>query len=328
MNTPARRPPTNDSAAPAEEGVAAASRWESVRVAPRATGLAQGLRIAACGLAIAGDRVLAGLADPFRGVEARRRSREARRERALRWLVATLGALKGAFAKAGQFAAVRHDLFPQEVDDGPRKTLRDRVPPHARFRVFASTLEAELGAPLESLFSRVRSGHQWGRHPWPRSTAARLKSGQRVAVKVQYPWLRASLPADLALVRCAAAPLVPAARRAVDIGQTVRRIRQSGLAERTRFRAGGADRGRDRREPRGTIPTGGRARARSTATRRARVLTMNWHPAIPISDHGGGFSEAGSRHAAPSWRRSPGPTPNRSSSTASSTPTLTRATCW
>ena len=109
-----------------------------------------------------------------------------------------LGALKGAFVKAGQFASVRHDLVPQ-VAAQALSELQSQVPP-LPFETIRERIEVELGASLDSLFE------DFERDPLGAASVAlvhraRLPSGEIVAVKVQYPWVRASVRADLALLR-------------------------------------------------------------------------------------------------------------------------------
>jgi len=152
----------------------------------RAFGVEPALRLLACGVAI-----LVGRLFPL-GDAAGRERREARR------LAATLGSLKGPFAKVGQFAAARVDVLPEAVRD-ELATLRDRVPP-LPFAWVRAVLEHELGTPLEQRFARF--------DPEPLGAAsigqvhrASLPGGPDVAVKVQYPWLADSLAADLALLR-------------------------------------------------------------------------------------------------------------------------------
>ena len=97
-----------------------------------------------------------------------------------------------------QFAALRHDLLPARVHHA-LASLRDRVPP-LPFDQIRWVVERELGAPLERSFSSF--------DPTPLGAAsiaqvhrASLPDGTPVAVKVQYPWIEASLRADLAIVR-------------------------------------------------------------------------------------------------------------------------------
>lgn len=124
--------------------------------------------------------------------------RERWQERSARRLVATLGALKGTFAKAAQFAAIRHDLLPASLTV-PLAELRDRVPP-LPFRWIRAMVEAELGQPLDSLFASF-SPEPFGAASIAQVHRARLPCGTTVAVKVQYPWLDSSVSADMAIAR-------------------------------------------------------------------------------------------------------------------------------
>lgn len=170
---------------------------ETGRLSLRRTGVPQILRLAAFALGAAWDAAAVHAA----GI-ARREPRERRRERVARRVadraVGTLGALKGVYAKLGQFAAIRLDLLPRDATEA-LSALRDRVPPLPP-EAIRRVIEAELGAPIGELFARF--------DPVPLGAAsiaqvhrARLPGGDEVAVKVQYPWLRAALPADLAIAR-------------------------------------------------------------------------------------------------------------------------------
>jgi len=150
----------------------------------RALGVTQAAALAGC--------ALAWLAIRFTGPPASRGARFAAR------LGRTLGRLRGPFAKLGQFASLRVDLVAPELREA-LVTLRDRVPP-IPFRWVRELIEAELDAPLASLFSEI-DPTPLGAASIAQVHAARLQDGRPVAVKVQYPWLAGSRAADLAWIR-------------------------------------------------------------------------------------------------------------------------------
>ncbi len=188
---------------PASETTIAASLQPDIRhpslawrFAWRKWGLEQVLRLALCAFQIGLDRCVTGLAAIMGGNQPIRIERW--NQRSAQRLVATLGGLKGAFAKAGQFAAVRHDLLPESVTV-PLAELRDRVPP-LPFRWVRAMVEAELGQPLEVLFTDFAE-EPLGAASIAKVHRAQLPSGAVVAVKVLYPWLQGSVPADMAIAR-------------------------------------------------------------------------------------------------------------------------------
>jgi len=142
--------------------------------------------------------VLGACLDVFRGPEARAQHRAARDARSARRLAESLGRLKGPYAKLGQFASVRHDVLP-DAWRGELTTLRDRVPPLPLRRV-RGLLEAELGRPLEEAF-RSFEARPLGAASIAQAHRAELPDGRPVVAKIQYPWLEAALPTDLALLR-------------------------------------------------------------------------------------------------------------------------------
>jgi ubiquinone biosynthesis protein len=194
-------------------------------------------------------------------------------------VVRVLGQLKGAFVKAGQFAAVRHDLVPEGAADALAE-LVSRVPPLPFARVRA-TLEAELGAPLETHFARVE--------PLPLGAAsiaqvhlAELHDGTLVAVKIQYPWLRASLASDLALLRFGLRRVAAWRGREIPDEPTLFDEFRRSLIEELDFERE-ADVAREiarnlRDDPQIAVPTV------LPALSTTRVLTMSYLDAIPIDD--------------------------------------------
>jgi ubiquinone biosynthesis protein len=164
----------------------------------RALGIVPALRLLALLLALVLGRLAGGLVDLFVGSERRRERRRARAERDARRIAGTLGDLKGAFAKVGQFASLRHDVVQSPLREA-LATLRDRVPPLPADRVRAC-VESELGAPLAERFAEF-GDEPLGAASIAQVHPARLRSGEAVAVKVQYPWLAASLGPDVLLLR-------------------------------------------------------------------------------------------------------------------------------
>lgn len=243
----------------------------------RASGLPQAARLLACAAAIGAREALGRPFDRAPGGAARR---ERRRVASARRLARTLGDLKGPFAKAGQFAALRYDVVAPAVREA-FVSLQDRVPPRP-FDEIAAIVESELGAPLAAHFAELE--------PTPLGSAsvaqvhrARLaSSGETVAVKVQYGWLARSLRADLALSRWLLRALVPARGAAGLDRERLFAEFAAGLAEELDFereaRVAGEIAANLAHDPQVVVPRV----HRDLSTR--RVLVMSFVPAIPIGD--------------------------------------------
>jgi predicted unusual protein kinase regulating ubiquinone biosynthesis (AarF/ABC1/UbiB family) len=254
-------------------------RGAALRDGWRILGLEQVARLAACAITVALGWLSERLLDPFSSAGRRAARRRAFDARALARVADTLGALKGAFAKLGQFAAARHDLLPGAVT-APLAALRDRVPPISTARIRA-VVEGELGAPLEALFAQFEP-EPLGAASIAQVHLARMHDGRRVAVKVQYPWLEASLPADLAIAkRLLAVVARRVAPRGIDARQIVDEF-AAGLREELDFereaRVAAEIAANLASDPQIVVPS----TLPSHSTR--RVLTMIYHPTIPIDD--------------------------------------------
>lgn len=112
----------------------------------------------------------------------------------LRQAMTSLGA---TFIKLGQVMSTRPDLFPPEIIDQLR-LLQDRLPPFSFARVRA-TIEADLGKPLDNIFS------SFDRRPVAAASVAQvhratLRDGREVAVKVLRPGVRRQVERDRAIL--------------------------------------------------------------------------------------------------------------------------------
>jgi predicted unusual protein kinase regulating ubiquinone biosynthesis (AarF/ABC1/UbiB family) len=106
--------------------------------------------------------------------------------------------LRGLILKGCQFLGSRADVLPREYVEVLSK-LQDRVPAKP-FSVVKKTIERELDCSLEDVFASIE------REPIAAASLAQvheavLKSGERVAVKVQYPEIEALVRSDLANLR-------------------------------------------------------------------------------------------------------------------------------
>ena len=186
----------------------------------------------------------------------------------------TLGRLKGPFAKVGQLLSLRVDLASPELREA-LAGLRDNVPP-LPLETVRGVVEAELGAPLETLFSRF-DAMPLGAASIAQVHRAVTRDGADVVVKVQYPWLRHSLPADLWVLRMALFLSGTLRQRGSLFDEFRDNINEELDFEREARVAGeiAANLGDEAGivVPR-TVP------GLSTP----RVLTMAWHPAFPIHD--------------------------------------------
>jgi predicted unusual protein kinase regulating ubiquinone biosynthesis (AarF/ABC1/UbiB family) len=253
-----------------------------LRVRARALGVVPLARLLGLAAALLAARAADALAAPFSSAGARAARRAARPGREARRIAAVLGELKGPYAKLGQFAALRYDALPAEARDA-FAALRDDVPP-LPFAAVRPIVEAELGRPLADAFAAFEPA-PLGAASIAQVHRARLPDGRPVAVKVQYPWLRASLPRDLRIARALLRlPSFGRSRRSPARARLFEEFAR-GLAEELDFEREARVAAEIARnladEPGIVVPE----LVPSHSTR--RVLTMAYHPAVPILDRAG-----------------------------------------
>lgn len=102
------------------------------------------------------------------------------------------------FVKLGQIASTRPDLIPEEIVRELEK-LQDRVPPFS-FQEVREIVEAELGGELEDIF------RQFEEVPLAAASIGQvhqaiLRSGEKVAVKIQRPNITGVIETDLEILQ-------------------------------------------------------------------------------------------------------------------------------
>jgi len=109
-----------------------------------------------------------------------------------------------SFIKLGQLMSVRADLFPPEYTEEFKK-LQDSVPP-VSFASIKAVVEAELGSSIDQIFTEF-SPEALAAASVAQVHEARLKSGERVAVKVIRPGIERKIRDDIRVMLFFAARL-------------------------------------------------------------------------------------------------------------------------
>ncbi len=102
--------------------------------------------------------------------------------------------LRGAFMKLVQMLSMREDLLPGDAIDILR-TTQASVPP-MDYRLIAQQIRRELSKSPEQLFASFET-EAFAAASLGQVHRARLKTGQEVAVKIQYPGVDATIEQDL-----------------------------------------------------------------------------------------------------------------------------------
>ena len=121
----------------------------------------------------------------------------------------------GVYIKLGQIAATRVDMVPPDVADALSK-LQNHVPPEAREAIQA-VLETELGATVDEVFAEF-DWEPLAAASIGQTHRARLRTGERVVVKIQRPGIEALMERDLAALSL----ISQVAQRRTALGQGMR----------------------------------------------------------------------------------------------------------
>ncbi|MGA6925234.1 MAG: AarF/UbiB family protein, partial [Desulfosarcina sp.] len=134
-----------------------------------------------------------------------------------------------SFIKLGQLMSTRADLFPPEYIHELTK-LQDQVPP-VPFDGIRLLIESELGLPLDRLFQSIDETAMAAASVAQVHTA-RLKTGEKVAVKVIRPGIEKRIRKDIQVMYYFAARF----ERSFDLGRVVGAVNLVKEFERTIFR--------------------------------------------------------------------------------------------
>lgn len=146
-------------------------------------------------------------------------------------MLKTLGEMKGLPLKIGQMASYIDGLAPpgyEEKFQEVLKRLQAKAPPLSP-EAAVKVITSELGAPPEEIFA------EFERDPFAAASIgqvhrARLRSGERVAVKVQYPGIDTAIENDLKTVAVMEQMIAPIGRR-YQTKEGLEEIRRVFLAE-------------------------------------------------------------------------------------------------
>ena len=169
----------------------------------------------AANLAIEGVRKRLAGDDRTEEEEERARQRVlAEAKKTAEQMLKTLGEMKGLPLKLGQMASYIDGLAPpgyEEKFQHVLKKLQAKAPPLSP-EAAEKVIKAELGSPPDEIFA------EWEREPFAAASIgqvhrARLHSGEKVAVKVQYPGIDVAIENDLKTVALMEQMIAPIGRR-------------------------------------------------------------------------------------------------------------------
>jgi predicted unusual protein kinase regulating ubiquinone biosynthesis (AarF/ABC1/UbiB family) len=274
---PERTPPTSDTPRSRKRPVTAS------RSAPLTTGRARRvLKVGTLTTSVGGSYLWQALKRPFQSqAQTDRDLLDAHVRNAVR-LVERSTELKGAFMKLVQMLSMRNDLLPAAALE-VLATVQSSVPPMDAATI-REQIVRELGAAPEHLFAEFEP-EAFAAASLGQVHRARLRSGEAVVVKIQYPGVEETVGQDLKNIRALIAALVRIGRdvmgQKIDATEVAReledRLREEldyvkEAANLRRFRSLFAD------DPEVAIPEP----VAEFSSR--RVLTMHAMEGYPLSD--------------------------------------------
>lgn len=175
--------------------------------------LYRGGRIAFTALVVWLRYKVAELGDKLRGRDPKTRDLSPIHQRNADLIFATAVSMRGMLVKMCQIVGTRSDIFPREFVTTLSK-CQDRLPPRD-YETICEVIETDFQKPINAVFA------EFDRTPVAAASlaqvhAARLSSGERVAVKVQYPDIEHIISTDLTALRRVAAIYQRFAGNALD----------------------------------------------------------------------------------------------------------------
>jgi predicted unusual protein kinase regulating ubiquinone biosynthesis (AarF/ABC1/UbiB family) len=156
------------------------------------------LKVGSLTTQVGGSYLLSALKRPFQTVDERQREMlDTHLKNAVR-IVERSQELKGTFLKLMQMLSMRHDLLPPEVLD-ILSVVQSDVPPMP-FDMIRAQIVRELGKPPEKLFAALDE-QAFAAASLGQVHRGRLKSGEKIVVKIQYPGVEDTVAQDLKNVK-------------------------------------------------------------------------------------------------------------------------------
>lgn len=152
------------------------------------------LKVGELATSVGSSYLLEALKSPFRSADKRQQALLDTHIKAATKIVESSQELRGAFTKLVQMLSMRDDILPGEVLS-VLTAVQSSVPP-MEYDMIRHQIVAELGEEPESLFAEFEE-NAFAAASLGQVHRARLKSGEEVVVKVQYPGVEETVKQDL-----------------------------------------------------------------------------------------------------------------------------------